>query len=185
MPGTRITDQQVRLYMNNRKHHPQKLAAAKSGMSERTARRVEHDAGLPSQQPRRYWRSRPDPFADVWETQIVPLLRSSPKLKAVTLLRKLQEDHPERFPDSMRRTFERHVSQWRALEGPNKEVFFPQTYLPGARGLSDFTHMDKLRVTIGGVPFSHLLYHFVLAFSRWEYAMLAAVQIRHQTAALG
>ena len=170
MPGTRITDQQVRLYMNNRKHHPQKLAAAKSGMSERTARRVEHDAGLPSQQPRRYWRSRPDPFADVWETQIVPLLRSSPKLKAVTLLRKLQEDHPERFPDSMRRTFERHVSQWRALEGPNKEVFFPQTYLPGARGLSDFTHMDKLRVTIGGVPFSHLLYHFVLAFSRWEYA---------------
>jgi hypothetical protein len=170
MPGTRITDQQVRLYMNNRKHHPQKLAAAKSGMSERTARRVEHDAGLPSQQPRRYWRSRPDPFADVWESEIVPLLRSSPKLKAVTLLRKLQEDHPERFPDSMRRTFERHVSQWRALEGPNKEVFFPQTYLPGARGLSDFTHMDKLRVTIGGVPFSHLLYHFVLAFSRWEYA---------------
>jgi len=86
------------------------------------------------------------------------------------LLRKLQEDHPERFPDSTRRTFERHVSQWRALEGPNKEVFFPQTYLPGARGLSDFTHMDKLRVTIGGAPFNHLLYHFVLAFSRWEYA---------------
>jgi len=84
MSGTRITDQQVRLYMNNRKHHPQKLAAAKSGMSERTARRVEHDAGLPSQQPRRYWRSRPDPFADVWESEIVPLLRSSPKLKATT-----------------------------------------------------------------------------------------------------
>jgi hypothetical protein len=170
MSGTRITDQQVRLYMNNRKHHSQKLAAAKSGISERTARRVEHDAGLPSQQPRRYWRSRPDPFADVWESEVVPLLRSAPKLKAITLLRKLQEDHPERFPDSMRRTLERHVSQWRALEGPNREVFFPQTYLPGARGLSDFTHMDKLCVTIGAVPFNHLLYHFVLAFSRWEYA---------------
>ncbi|HVQ17356.1 MAG TPA: IS21 family transposase [Vicinamibacterales bacterium] len=170
MSGTRITDQQVRLYMNHRKHHTQELAAAKSGMSERTARRVEHDAGLPSQQPRRYWRSRPDPFADVWESEVVPLLRSAPKLKAITLLRKLQEDHPARFPDSMRRTLERHISQWRALEGPNKEVFFPQTYQPGARGLSDFTHMDKLSVTIGGVPFNHLLYHFVLAFSRWEYA---------------
>lgn len=170
MSGTRITDQQVRLYMNNRKHHPQKLAAAKAGMSERTARRVEHDGGLPSQQPRRYWRSRPDPFADVWDSEVVPLLRSAPKLKAITLLRKLQEDHPERFPDSMRRTLERHISQWRALEGPNKEVFFPQTYPPGARGLSDFTHMDKLGVTIGGVQFNHLLYHFVLAFSRWEYA---------------
>ncbi|TCG09202.1 IS21 family transposase [Paraburkholderia steynii] len=170
MSGTRITDQQVRLYMNNRKHHSQKLAAAKSGMSERTARRVEHHAGLPSQQPRRYWRSRPDPFADVWENEVVPLLRSVPRLKVITLLRKLQEDHPERFPDSMRRTLERHVSQWRALEGPSKEVFFPQTYQPGVRGLSDFTHMEKLGVTIGGVAFAHLLYHFVLAFSRWEYA---------------
>ncbi|MBB5498626.1 hypothetical protein HDG37_002840 [Paraburkholderia sp. MM5384-R2] len=156
--------------MSNRKHHSQKLAAAKSGMSERTARRVEHHAGLPSQQPRRYWRSRPDPFADVWENEVVPLLRSVPRLKVITLLRKLQEDHPERFPDSMRRTLERHVSQWRALEGPSKEVFFPQTYQPGVRGLSDFTHMETLGVTIGGVAFAHLLYHFVLAFSRWEYA---------------
>src|ERR1700687_717692 len=187
MSGTRITEQQVRLYMNNRKHHSQKIAAAKSGMSERTARRVEHDAKPPSQQPRRYWRSRPDPFADVWESEVVPLLRSLPKLKAVTLLRKLQEDHPERFPDSMRRTLERHVSQWRAAagpnkgiflphshgrahEGPSKEVFFPQTYQPGVRGLSDFTHMEKLNVTIAGVAFGHMLYHFVLAFSRWEYA---------------
>src|ERR1700692_2936390 len=170
MCGTRITEQQVRLYINHRKHHPQKLAAAKSGMSERTARRVEHDAGLPSQQPRRYWRSRPDPFADVWESEVVPLLRSLPKLKAVTLLRQLQADPPERSPDSMRRTLGRHVSQWRALEGPSKEVFFPQTYQPGVRGLSDFTHMEKLDVTIAGVAFGHMLYHFVLAFSRWEYA---------------
>ncbi|PRY04398.1 hypothetical protein B0G73_11274 [Paraburkholderia sp. BL25I1N1] len=131
MPGSRITDQQVRLYMNHHKHHRRNLAAAKSGMSERTARRVEHEAGLPSQQPRRYWRSRPDPFTDVWESEVFPLLRAAPKLKAITLLRKLQEDHPERFPDSMRRTFKRHVSQWRALEGPNQEVFFPQTYQPG------------------------------------------------------
>jgi hypothetical protein len=170
MSGTRITDRQVRLYMTNRKSHTQETAAAKSGMSERTARRIEHNGKLPSQTPRRYWRSRPDPFADVWESEVVPLLRGVPKLKAITLLRKLQEDHPERFPDSMRRTLERHISQWRALEGPGKEVFFPQTYQPGVRGLSDFTHMEKLGVTIAGVAFGHLLYHFVLAFSRWEYA---------------
>ena len=170
MSGTRITDRQVRLYMTNRKSHTQETAAAKSGMSERTARRIEHNGKLPSQTPRRYWRSRPDPFADVWESEVVPLLRGVPKLKAVTLLRKLQEDHPERFPDSMRRTLERDISQWRALEGPGKEVFFPQTYQPGVRGLSDFTHMEKLGVTIAGVAFGHLLYHFVLAFSRWKYA---------------
>src|ERR1700760_2675465 len=97
MAGSRINHQQVRLYINHRKPHPQKLAAAKSGMSERTARRVEHEAGRPSQQPRRYWRSRPDPFADVWESEVVPLLRRAPRLKAITLLRKLQDDHPARF----------------------------------------------------------------------------------------
>src|ERR1700687_5174790 len=170
MSETRITDRQVRLYMIQRTHNTQEVAAAKVGMSSRTARRVERAAQLPSQTSGREWRTRADPFSDVWQSEVVPLLRNAPRLIPVTILRKLQEDHPGRFPDSMRRTLARHISQWRALEGPHKEIFFPQEYLPGARGLSDFTHMDKLCVTIGGVPFDHLLYHFVLAFSRWEYA---------------
>ena len=69
----------------------------------------------------------------------------------------------------MLRTLQRHVRQWRALEGPPKEVFFPQDHAPGHRGLSDFTAMGELRVTIAGAPFVHMLYHFVLAFSRWEH----------------
>jgi hypothetical protein len=156
--------------MTKRKDHTQEVAAAKAGLSVRTARRATNATELPSQKPERQWRTRANPFADVWDSEVVPLLRSFPKLKAVTLLRKLQEDHSGRFPDGMRRTLERHVSQWRALEGPSKEVFFPQTYQPGVRGLSDFTHMEKLGVTIAGVAFGHMLYHFVLAFSRWEYA---------------
>jgi len=170
MSGNRITDQQVRLYMTKRKSHSQEIAAAKTGISVRTARRIESDTALPSQKPRRYWRSRPDPFIDVWDSIIVPLLRQAPQLMGVTLLRKLQEDHPDRFPDGMLRTLQRRVSHWRALEGPPKEVFFPQEHLPGDRGLSDFTNMGDLRITIAGMPFGHLLYHFVLAFSRWEYA---------------
>jgi hypothetical protein len=46
----------------------------------------------------------------------------------------------------------------------------PRTYERGVRGLSDFTHMEQLGVTIAGVTFSHMLYHFVLAYSRLEYA---------------
>ena len=99
----------------------------------------------------------------------MPLLKSAPKLMAVTLLRKLQDDHPDRFPDGMLRTLQRHIRQWRALEGPPKEVFFPQDHAPGHRGLSDFTAMGELRVTIANAPFAHILYHFVLAFSRWEH----------------
>src|ERR1700722_19808092 len=99
MPGIHITDRQVHLYMTKRKDHTQEVAAAKSGMSVRTARRVSKAAELPSQKPEREWRTRTNPFADVWDSEIVPLLRCSPKLKAITLLRKLQEDHADRFPD--------------------------------------------------------------------------------------
>lgn len=155
--------------MKIRKNTTQQLAAAKSGISERSARRIESSVTLPSQNPRRYWRSRPDPFAQVWETEVVPLLQRAPKLMAITLLRKLQDDHPDRFPDGMLRTLQRHIRHWRALEGPPKEVFFPQEHAPGHRGLSDFTAMGDLRVTIANAPFAHILYHFVLAFSRWEH----------------
>ena len=156
--------------MSYRKHHTQELAAAKAGMSARTACRIEGKGTLSSQQPRRYWRSRPDPFAEVWESEIVPLLQSAPRLMAITLLRKLQEEHPGGFPDGMLRTLQRRIRHWRAMEGPAKEVFFPQEHAPGERGLSDFTAMGELNVTIARVPFGHLLYHFVLAFSRWEHA---------------
>ena len=155
--------------MSYRKHYTQELAAAKAGMSPRSARRVEEDVTLPSQHPRHYWRSRPDPFAGVWDTEVVPLLKSAPKLMAITLLRKLQDDHPEHFADGVLRTLQRHIRRWRALEGPPKEVFFPQEHAPGHRGLSDFTAMGELRISIGNAPFAHILYHFVLAFSRWEH----------------
>jgi hypothetical protein len=155
--------------MSYRKHHPQERAAAKAGMSVRSARRVEEDVTLPSQKPRRYWRSRTDPFAGVWEAEVVPLLKGAPKLMAITLLRKLQDDHPDQFPDGVLRTLQRHIRQWRALEGPPKEVFFPQEHAPGHRGLSDFTAVGALRITIANAPFAHILYHFVLAFSRWEH----------------
>ena len=155
--------------MKIRKNKTQELAAAKTGISERSARRIESSVTLPSQKSRRYWRSRVDPFAEVWEGEVVPLLQRAPKLMAVTLLRKLQDDHPDRFPDGVLRTLQRHIRHWRAIEGPPKEVFFPQDYAPGHRGLSDFTAMGELRITIVNAPFAHLLYHFVLAFSHWEH----------------
>lgn len=158
--------------MSKRKEHPQEIAAAKAGISVRSARRIEQDARLPSQKPRRYWRSRPDPLAEVWDQDIVPLLASEPRLQAITILRKLQDDHPGQYPESVRRTLERRISQWRAVSGPGKEVFFTQTHAPGIRALSDFTDMTQLGVTITDVPFDHRLFHFVFAFSRWEYAQV-------------
>ncbi|WP_445343887.1 hypothetical protein [Caballeronia fortuita] len=76
--------------MSKRKHHTQEVAVAMAGMSVRAARRIEHDDRLPSQKPPRAWRTRHDPFAKVWECEVVPLLRHAPRLKAITLLCELR-----------------------------------------------------------------------------------------------
>jgi len=67
MPGHHIPDQQVYLFMVQRRHHTQAVAAAKAGISERSARRIEKDPRLPSQKKReRHWRTRADPLKAVW-----------------------------------------------------------------------------------------------------------------------
>ena len=49
-------------------------------------------------------------------------------------------------------------------------MIFRQEHPPGRLGLSDFTDMGGLGVTIAGEPFDHRLYHFRLAFSGFEHA---------------
>ena len=84
----------------------------------------------------------------------------------------LQSAYPEKYPASVRRTLERRVRRWKAEHGPAKEIYFAQVHEPGRLGASDFTHMSSLKVTIAGERFDHLLYHFVLTHSNWEYVMV-------------
>ena len=55
-----------------------------------------------------------------------------------------------------------------ALQRPDKEVYFEQVHTPGRLAQSDFTRLSDLRVTLGGVPFQHLVYHLVLTYSNVE-----------------
>ena len=165
-----ITDQQVRLYMSDLQNHSQRTSAARAGFSERTARRFDADPTLPSNRNIVHGRTVADPLAGFWEDELLPLLEKDSALQAVTLLRHLQIQHPLAFPDDrVRRTLERRVRQWRALKGPERDIIFRQTPEPGYMAQSDFTHADELEVTIAGQPFAHLLYHFVLVYSRWEH----------------
>mgnify|MGYP001628238161 FL=1 len=171
MPGKSVTDQQVRLYMTERLHHSQRIAAARAGFSERTARRIEADPRLPSQRKPARGRTVPDPLAAVWEPVLLPILERDPAVQAVTLLRHLQLTDPDAFPDDrIRRTLERRVRDWRALHGPERDIIFRQTPEPGRMALSDFTDANELGVTIAGQPLAHRLYHFVTAYSGWEHA---------------
>ena len=171
MPGTHITDRQVRRYMEHRRQgNRQFVAAAKAGFSERSARRIEAAPVLPSQRDQKpRGRTRPDPLADVWRSELVPMLRAHPHLRATTLLEDLQRRYPERYPDRLLRTLQRRLATWRATEGPEREIIFRQEHPPGEQALSDFTDGSSLQVTIAGEPFAHLLYHFWLAFSGWQY----------------
>ena len=164
-----VTDRQVKLLMKLlRKEETLRLAAAKSGMDEKTARKYRKLGKSPNElKKERNWRTRKDPFLEVWY-EVSAVLDLNPGLEAKTLFEDLQKRYPGRFSDGQLRTFQRRVKTWRATEGPSKEVFFDQVYEPGVLCQSDFTSMNKLHITIGGQTFDHLIYHFILPYSNWE-----------------
>ena len=148
--------------------HPLYRAAWKVDMDVKSARKYRHAERLPSESVSpRTWRTREDPFQDVWP-QLCDMLELNPGLQAKTLFSDLQRRFPGRFPDIQLRTLQRKIKAWRATEGPPKEVFFDQIHRPGQLAASDFTHMNDLRITLAGQPFDHMIYHFVLTYSNWE-----------------
>src|SRR5580692_6270883 len=167
-----VTDQQVRMLWNwLGKEASLTFAAAKAGMDRKTAKKHRLKSRLPSQTAEqaasRTWRTRKDPFSDVW-SEVEALLERGPGWEVKSLFEELQRRYPGRFTDGQLRTLQRRVKQWLAKHGPDKEVFFAQHHVPGRLGASDFTRMADLDVTINGEPFAHMVYHFVLTHSNWE-----------------
>ena len=154
----------------------QQTAAAMAGMSERSARKWQHGP-LPSEtRTERQWRAHPDPFEGVWTEEVLPLLQgeAAGKLRATTIIEWLEERHPGRFSASQLRTLQRRLQDWRALNGPDQEVYFPQEHPPGREAQIDFTYCNSLGVTVGGRPYRHRLFQLVLSHSGWRYAEVAA-----------
>jgi len=166
-------DQQVRRLMSLlKKGMPLSTAAAKAGMSEPTARKYRKVGRMPRELKKTHdWRTRPDPFTEVW-LEIEGFLERDAGLQAKTVFEELQRRYPDRFPWGQLRTLQRRFRDWHALRGPEREIFFPQIHSPGEQGQSDFTSMNALSVTIVGTPLKHMIYHFVLPYSNWEYASI-------------
>jgi transposase InsO family protein len=169
LPGRHITDCQTRLFMSFRQTETASVAAAKAGFSAATAYRINEDPRLPSQKKAPRYRRRPDPLAEVWDSEVVPLLKSAAGLRSVAIFDEIRRRHPE-IGAGIRRTLERRIRTWRALNGVEQDVIFRQEHPPGRLGLSDFTDMGGRGVSIAGAPLDHRLYHFRLAFSGWEHA---------------
>jgi hypothetical protein len=68
----------------------------------------------PGPKPPRHWRTRVDPFDDVWPN-VVAWLEQQPDRTAKELFARLCDASPGRFPDGQLRTLQRRVREWRRL----------------------------------------------------------------------
>lgn len=144
------------------------IAAAKAGMSEKTARKYYNSGKYPTEMKKeRTWRTRKDSFTEHWDF-IVDLLKNNSGLEVKFIFDYLQRENPGKYQDGQLRTLQRKIKCWKATEGPSKEVMFPQIHYPGILCESDYTRMNDFNITIQGQPFEHMLYHFVLTYSNWE-----------------
>ena len=91
-----------------RQTHDAAAAAAKASFSTATGYRIENDPRLPSRKKVPRGRRRPDPLADVWDSEIVPILKAAPGIRAIAVLEEIRRRHPEIGP-GIRRTPERRM----------------------------------------------------------------------------
>lgn len=179
-----VTDAQVRKAMEElSKGVGVGVAAMRAGMDRKTARKYAKVGRVPSElKQARAWRTREDPFAGDW-AGITGMLEVAPELESKTIFEFLESERPGGYDEGQLRTLQRRIRAWRAQQGPDKEVFFAQNHRPGEAGQTDFTSTPELKITIAGEAFPHLLCHFVLPYSNWEWATVchseSMVALRH------
>lgn len=168
-----VTDQQVRKLMQEyNKTNNVAISSLRAGMSRKSGSKYLRAGKMASElRTEHSWCTRQDPFNDDWDL-ISTRLRDCPELEGKALFEWLCEQRPDRYHEGQLRTFQRKARKWRALHGPEKEVFFPQVHHAGVRLATDFTHMDSLEITIAKQPFPHMLCHSVLCYSNWEWGTI-------------
>ncbi len=88
--------------------HSQQTAAAKAGISPRTARRIESGTHRPKRGRPRDWQTRADPLDGHWEADLLPMLERDSRIEPMTLFETLQELYPGQYDDKLR-TVQRRV----------------------------------------------------------------------------
>lgn len=167
-----VTDAQVRKLMEEvNKHGKIGKASMMAGLDRKTGAKYRDLNKVPSEipKPSREHLTHEDPFDAIWPV-VEKKLELATNLQAKALFNWLKKQNPGMFQDTQLRTFQRRVKKWRATKGPDQEVFFAQDHRPGEAMQMDFTHCNKLGITINGVPFEHMLCHCVLPHSNWEWA---------------
>lgn len=156
-----------------RKGRTQEQAAAKANINSRkTVAKYEQAGRLPSElkKPRSY-RTRKDPFEEDWP-EVEQMLAAAPELEARALFDWLCQQKSDKYQEGQLRTFQRRVSEWRALNQEQVAVL-EQVHRPGEVLQTDGSWLTELGVTIQGEAFKHILIHCVLPYSNWEWGVIA------------
>ena len=105
-----VKDQQVRRLVKLQKNEKTlTMAAAKAGLSRKTARKYLKSGKLPSQsQPERYWRTRSDPFESVWP-EVEEILKRSPTVEATAVFEYLCRQQEGAFQQGQLRPLQRRT----------------------------------------------------------------------------
>jgi transposase len=154
-----------------------KMCAMKAGMSRKTAAKyLKQENPMEQRRVPHTWKTRKDPLEEIWPKALAMLL-DAPELEAKALFEYLTTHDAAAVTVSVEekklRTFQRRVREWRLGNGPGKEVFFTQDHTPGKVLAIDWTDMGSLNITIQGRALKHKLFHAVLPFSNWEWAVRA------------
>ena len=159
------------------------MCAMKAGMNRKTAGKyLSQDKVMEQRRVAHTWKTRKDPLQEIWP-KALEMLGDAPELEAKALFEYLVpaagpggppgEGAPGGLQENHLRTFQRRVRDWRLENGPGKEVFFTQDHTPGKVLAMDWTEMGPLAVTIRGRALKHKLFHAVLPYSSWEWAVRA------------
>lgn len=168
------TQKQIRVLFRYSKTLTQEAAAIKAGMSLRAARKFLKAGPMIGEKKQWIWRqTHRDVFETVWDV-VEEMLEIDAGLQSQTIMQWLLDTYPEQNLNwSQLRTLQRRIRKWRALKGPDQDIKFPQKHIPGKQSQSDWTHCNELEVIIDGQPFPHMLFHFMLPYSRWETAFIS------------
>jgi len=149
------------------------MSAMKAGMTRKTAGKyLNQDNPMEQRQVPHTWRTREDPLKEIWP-KALEMLGNAPELEAKALFEHLLPKVTGVLEEKHLRTFQRRVKSWRLAQGPDKEVFFTQNHKPGDVLAVDWTDMGGLGITIQGRALAHKLFHAVLPYSNWEWAVRA------------
>src|SRR5690554_1421220 len=120
------------------------VAALAAGMSERSAYKYKSGPLPSSRREPRSWRTRKDPFEEVWAELIEPLLAADEdgELQSTELIKMLMEKRPGQFSSGQVRTLQRRVTEWRRRASKTASNWVKT---PGAAGRSSPTRRKLVR----------------------------------------